>query len=103
MAGRSELRLELVRLESQGKTYSLHSNAYEQVGASQGKRTAKTVGIGTAVGAAIGAGVGAGSGTGVELATKGQQIIIPAETQLDFKLASPVVISYSPDKNRSRF
>ncbi len=114
MAGRSELRLELTRMEFQGKSYSLVSNTWEQRGASRGKRTAATVGGGAAIGAAIGAiagggkgaaigaAIGAGAGTGVQAATKGQQVRIDSETRLDFRLEQAVEVSYFPDGNKSR-
>jgi len=114
ITGRSELRLELVRMQFQGKSYVLASSEYEQVGTSRGKRSAATIGGGAAIGAAIGAiagggkgaaigaGVGAGSGTAVQVLTKGKQIKIPSETKLDFKLEQPVEVSYFPEKNKSR-
>ncbi len=114
MTGRSELGLELVRLEFQGKSYSLVSNEYEQAGPSRGKRTAETIGAGAAIGAAIGAiagggkgaaigaGVGGAAGTGVQVATKGKQVRIPSETKLDFRLQQPVEVTYFPEKNRTR-
>jgi len=113
MTGQSELALELVRMDFQGKTYTLTSNDYQQTGASRGKRTAETVGGGAALGAllgavighgkgaAIGAAAGAGTGTAVEAATKGQQIQIASETKVDFSLEQPVDVTYFPDKNRS--
>jgi len=114
MAGRSELQLELARLQFQGKTYTLNSSTYEQKGASEGKRTAATVGGGAAAGAiigaiagggkgaAIGAAVGAAGGTAVSGMTKGQQIRVPAETRLEFRLESPVTITYDPTKVNTR-
>lgn len=115
MTGRSELSLELNRIEFQGKTYSVETAAYSQAGSSRGKRTAATIGGGAALGAligavagggkgaAIGAAVGAGAGTGVQAATKGQQIKIPSETRLDFRLEQPLEITYIPGKaSRSR-
>ncbi len=114
MAGRSELRLELTRMEFQGKSYSLTSNTWQQQGASRGKRTAATVGGGAAIGAAIGAiagggkgaaigaAIGAGAGTGVQAATKGQQIRIDSETRLDFRLEQPVEVTYFPEKHKPR-
>jgi len=113
MTGQSELALELVRMEFQGKSYGLVSNEYTQTGNSRGKRTAETVGGGAAIGAvlgaiighgkgaAIGAATGAGAGTVAEAATKGQQVKIASETKLDFVLDQPVDVSYFPDKNRS--
>ena len=113
MVGRSELTLQLVRLDFQGKSYALSSDDYRDVGKSRGKRTAETVGAGAAVGAvlggifgggkgaAIGAGVGGGGGAAAEAATKGQQVRVPSETKLDFNLQEPVTVTYSPDKNAS--
>jgi hypothetical protein len=113
LTGQSTLALELVRMELQGKSYSLASNEYTQTGSSRGKRTAETVGGGAALGAllgavighgkgaAIGAATGAGAGTVAEEVTKGQQVRIPSETKLDFSLEQPVEVSYFPEKNRS--
>ena len=101
-------------MQFQGKSYTLMSNEYEQTGKSRGKRTAETIGAGAAIGAAIGAiagggkgaaigaGVGGATGTGIQVATKGQQVKIPSETKLDFRLEQPVEVSYFPEKNRSR-
>ncbi len=112
IAGRSELALELVRMVFQGKSYNLVSGEYRQTGASRGKRSTETIGGGAALGAiigaiagggkgaAIGATVGAAGGTGVQAATKGQQIKIPSETRLDFKLDQPVSVTYFPGKNQ---
>jgi hypothetical protein len=113
MAGQSELALELVRMEFQGKSYTLVSNNYEQTGSSRGKRTAETVGggavlgavlgglIGHGKGAAIGAATGAGAGTVVQGTTKGQQVQIASETKLDFALQQSVEVSYFPNRNRA--
>ncbi len=109
LSGQSELRLELVQMDFGGKSYTLQSSTYEQVGTSRGKRTAATVGAGAGIGAAIGAiagggkgaaigaGVGAASGTAIQVLTKGQQIRIPSETKLDFRLEQPVEIVYFPE------
>jgi hypothetical protein len=113
MTGQSQLALELVRMDFQGKSYGLVSNEFTQTGSSRGKRTAETVGGGAAIGAvlgaiighgkgaAIGAATGAGAGTVAEAATKGQQVKIPSETKVDFVLDQPVEVSYFPDRNRS--
>jgi len=105
MSGRSELGLELVRMEFQGKSYALASNEYQQVGTSRGKRTAATIGGGAAIGAAIGAiagggkgaaigaGVGAGAGGAVQVMTKGEQVHVPSETLLEFRIAQPFTVT----------
>ena len=114
MAGRSELRMELARMVYQGQSYSLSSSTYEQVGKSRGKDTAVKVGGGAAIGAAIGAiagggkgaaigaAIGAGGGTAVQVFTKGQQIRIPSETALEFRLEAPLDVTYLPEQNTSR-
>jgi hypothetical protein len=105
MAGRSDLVLQLARLDYQGR--------YQQTGASEGKRTATKIGGGAAIGAiiggligggkgaAIGAGTGAGAGTVASAAGKGQQVRIEAEAKLEFTLQQPVSITYNPDKIRT--
>jgi hypothetical protein len=111
--GQSQLALELVRMEFQGKSYALASNEYTQTGSSRGKRTAETVGGGAAIGAilgavigggkgaAIGAATGAGAGGVAQGVTKAQQVKIPSETKLDFSLEQPLELSYFPGKNHS--
>jgi hypothetical protein len=113
MTGRSGLTLQLASLEFQGQSYDLYSSDYQQTGASEGRRTAATVGGGAAVGAiiggivgggkgaAIGAGAGAGAGTVASAATRAQQVQIPAETTLNFTLQQPVTVTYNPEKNRT--
>ncbi len=113
MTGQSQLVLKVVRMQFQGKAYTLESNEYTQTGSSRGKRTAETVGggavlgtllgavIGGGKGAAIGAATGAGAGGAVQGATKGQQIQIASEAKLDFSLQQPVQVSYFPDKNQA--
>jgi outer membrane lipoprotein SlyB len=110
MTGKSELRLELVRMDFQSKSYPLVSSTYELAGTSRGKRTAATVGGGAALGAllgaiagggkgaAIGAGVGGAGGAVYQGATKGKQVKIPSETKLDFRLEQPCSITYMPRK-----
>ena len=113
LTGRAELTLQLARLDFQGKSYSLASDDYQEVGKSRGKRTAVGAGVGAAVGAAlggifgggkgaaIGAGAGGGAGTAGAAATGNTQVRIPSETKLDFNLQQPVDITYSPDKDAS--
>lgn len=105
LKGQSELKLQLDRIFVEKKAYTVESNVYQTVGVSQGSKTAKTVGIGTAIGAAIGAitggkkgaiigaGTGAGAGVGIEAATKGEQVRVESETRLDFRLEQPLEIS----------
>lgn len=114
-AGQSDVVMSLTRLSVHGRSYSLQTNQYSRKGSSRGKATAAKVGGGAAVGAilggllgggkgaAIGATVGAGAGTGVSAATKGQQIVLPSETVLNFQLQAPVsVIPTSEGPNAGR-
>lgn len=110
--GKSELQLALDSVEFQGKRYSLQSSTYQETGKSEGKNTAKKVGIGAAVGtaigaiagggkgAAIGAGVGAGAGVATQAMTHGEQVRVPSETRLDFKLEKPVEITIQPGRGK---
>ncbi len=111
--GKSELHLELVKMEFQGRSYPLVSTTYSVTGGSRGKNTAAKVGGGAALGAIIGAiaggGKGAGIGAGVgaaggaiyQGATKGKQVKIPAETRLDFQLEQPVTVTVLPRPSNS--
>jgi hypothetical protein len=106
--GKSQLHLELVKMDFQGRSYDLASDTYTEVGNSRGANTAKKVGggaiagallgglLGGGRGAAIGAGVGAGGGAVYQGATKGKQVKIPAETKLDFRLSQPVTVTVAP-------
>ena len=108
MKGKSELHMELLKLEYQGRAYPLVSSTNSTEGASKGKNTAKKVGGGAAIGAiiggiagggagaAIGAGVGAGTGAVWSGVTKGKQVKIPSETTLNFQLEQPVAITVLP-------
>ena len=114
-AGKSDVVLELTQLSVNGKTYDLHTSQFSKAGSSRGKSTATKVGAGAGIGAligalagggkgaAIGAAVGGAAGTGVSAATKGQQIVLPSETVLNFQLTSPVaVIPTSKGRNAGR-
>jgi hypothetical protein len=113
MKGKSELHLELVKVEFQGRSYPLVSSTYSLTGSSRGKNTAAKVGGGAALGAIIGAiaggGKGAGIGAGVgaaggaiyQGATRGKHVKIPAETKLDFQLEQPVTVTVMPHASNS--
>ena len=110
--GKSQLALELTRVTYSGHSYSIQTNQWSKEGGSRGVRTAETVGGGAALGAiiggiagggkgaAIGAAVGAGAGTGVQAATKGQQIHVPPETVLNFRLQQPITV-VAASRNRT--
>jgi hypothetical protein len=101
MSGSSELTLELTDILIRGTAYPLLTSSYEVKGKGEGKNTAKKVvggaGLGALIGgiagggkgAGIGALAGAGAGTAVAATKKGQQISIPSETLLEFRLQQP--------------
>jgi hypothetical protein len=109
LAGKSELRLELTGIQINHVVQPVVTGDYEVSGKSRGSNTAKKVGGGAAVGAligaiagggkgaAIGAGVGAGAGTAVQVLTHGEQVSVPSETVLNFKLQQPVTLPVSKD------
>jgi len=116
-AGKSELTLQLDRIQVGGKSYAIQTDQYHREGSSRGKNTAAKVGAGAAIGAiiggiagggkgaAIGAAAGGGVGGGVQAATKGQQIKLPTETVLNFTLQSPLSVtptSEGPHSDRQK-
>lgn len=104
VAGSSELQLELTRMVIDGRDYPVVSSDYTLQGKGRGKNTAEKVGGGAALGAiigaiagggkgaAIGAGVGAGAGGAVQVLTRGQQVKVPSETLLEFRLQQPATV-----------
>jgi outer membrane biosynthesis protein TonB len=108
MTGKSELHLELIKLEVYGRSYPLVSSTYSLAGSSRGKNTAEKVGgvaaLGAIIGALAGGGKGAGIGAGVgaagggvyQGATRGKQVKIPSETKLDFQLDQPLTVTVMP-------
>ena len=102
MSGSSELTLELTDIVISGTAYPLLTSTYEVKGKGEGGNTAKKVvggaGLGALIGgiagggkgAGIGAAAGAATGTAVAGAKKGQQLQIPSETLLEFRLQQPV-------------
>jgi hypothetical protein len=105
ISGSSELQLELTRMVIDGRDYPLVSSDYTLQGKGRGSNTAKKVGGGAALGAiigavagggkgaAIGAGVGAGAGGAVQVLTRGQQVKVPSETLLEFRLQQPATVA----------
>ncbi len=105
LAGSSELQLELTRMVIDGHDYPVVSSDYTLQGKGRGKNTAEKVGGGAALGAiigaiagggkgaAIGAGVGAGAGGAVQVLTRGQQVKVPSETLLEFRLQQPATVT----------
>jgi hypothetical protein len=104
MSGSSQLTLELTDIVIKGTAYPLLTSTYEVKGKGEGSKTAKKViggaGLGALIGgiagggkgAAIGAGAGAATGTAVSGARKGEQLVIPSESLIEFRLQQPVAL-----------
>jgi hypothetical protein len=102
--GSSELSVRVTSIEYRGKTYEVNSSVYADAGKARGKQTAVKTGIGAAAGAvigaiagggkgaAIGSAAGGGAGFGWNALTHGQQVKIPSETILTFRLAAPLTL-----------
>lgn len=102
--GEGELSLALTSVTVRGKTYNITTQVLENTVKGKGKRTAATTGGGAAGGALIGgiagggkgAGIGALVGAGAGLiggaATGNQQIEIPVESALSFRLSAPLTL-----------
>jgi hypothetical protein len=102
MSGSSQLTLELTDIVINGTAYPLLTSTFEVKGKGEGKKTAGKVlggtGLGALIGglagggtgAAIGALAGAAGGTAVAASKKGEQLQIPSESLLEFRLEQPV-------------
>jgi YmgG-like glycine-zipper protein len=102
--GKSQLKLELTDILIRNRLQPIMTGDYEVSGSSRGSDTAKKVGIGAVAGtiigaiagggkgAAIGAGVGAGAGAAIQVVTKGEQVHVPSETLLDFRIEQPFTV-----------
>ena len=104
MSGSSELALELTDIVINGTSYPLLTSTYEIKGSGEGSKTARKVvggaGLGALIGGIAGGGKGAGigalagaaGGTAVAASKKGQQLSIPSESLIKFRLAQPVAL-----------
>jgi len=104
MKGSSDLTLELTDIVINGTVYPLLTSTYEIKGKGEGGNTAKKVvggaGLGALIGglagggkgAGIGALAGAGAGTAIAASKKGEQLQIPSESLLEFRLEQPVAL-----------
>jgi hypothetical protein len=101
MKGSSELSLELTDIVIRGTAYPLLTSTYDIKGKGEGGNTTKKIlggaGLGALIGgiagggkgAGIGALAGAGAGTAVAASKKGEQLSIPSESLLEFRLQQP--------------
>lgn len=104
MSGSSQLTLELTDIVINGTAQPIMTSTYEVKGKGEGKKTAGKVlggtGLGALIGgiagggtgAAIGALAGAAGGTALAASKKGEQLQIPSESLLEFRLEQPVAL-----------
>lgn len=115
LTGSPVLTLKLTSLELGGKSYPLYTYLFRVEGTSKtqptetkikggavigaivggvfsGSAKGGTTAVGRAAGMGTGAALGAGIGTAVAAATPGPILSIPAESQIDFCLASPIAV-----------
>ncbi len=102
--GSALLTISLSSISHRGERIECSTEPYSKEGAGRGKNTAEKTGGGAAVGAilggilgggkgaAIGAAAGGGVGAGANGITRGQQVQIPSESVVRFKLADPIIV-----------
>ncbi len=109
VAGGAELTLRFVELVTpDGASYPISCEPFVLTGKGDAKESAAEIGGGAVVGGIVGgiaggkddiakgAAIGAALGTGVAIATKGDQIVLPAGQQLNVTISSPVAIKMKP-------
>ena len=103
MKGSDKITLKLNTVSIGGMVYEVASTDVESKGKGEGKKTARKIGGGAGLGAIVGGIAGGGEGaaigaaiggvTGAAVASGGQEHLkLPAETRLQFQLASAVSI-----------
>ncbi|HEV2135567.1 MAG TPA: hypothetical protein VGR47_15135 [Terracidiphilus sp.] len=115
LTGASHLTLELTALNLGGRTFRLYTPPFKVVGQSKTRPTVNKVTTGAAVGAlamdtraglmdmhvkegprlladSAAAGVGAGAGIAIAASSPPSIALIPAESQMEFTLASPIAV-----------
>jgi len=109
IAGGAELTLRFTELVMpDGKSYAISCDPFRLTGKGEAKSSAVQIGGGAAAGAIVGgllggkddigkgAAAGAIIGTGVAIATKGDQIILPAGQKMRVSLNAPVTVVTKP-------
>ncbi|MBB5337956.1 BON domain-containing protein [Tunturiibacter gelidoferens] len=108
--GSSLLTVELTSINRRGEKLAVTTEPYSVEGKGRGKNTAEKVGGGAAVGAilggilgggkgaAIGAAAGGGVGAGANTITRGEQVQIPSESLIRFRLTNTLSLRV-PTKN----
>jgi hypothetical protein len=102
--GEALLTIRLTRISVRGKDYQLATHTWSDTEKGKGKRSAAVTGGGAAGGALIGGLAGGGKGAGIgalvggigglaaSAGTGGQNVNLPAETKINFKLSKSLTI-----------
>ena len=105
--GHSLLSVELTSVRRHGELLPISTDSYTVEGKNRGKNSAEKIGGGAAIGAVLGgifgggkgAGIGAlaggGGGAAVQDFTRGQQVSIPSESVIRFRLARSLTVRSS--------
>lgn len=112
--GNSLLTISLTGISRRGDRVAISTEPYSKAGNGRGKNTAEKVGGGAAVGAilggifgggkgaGIGAAAGGGLGAGANAITRGQQVQIPLESLIRFRLTSAINLRVRPGDRTDR-
>jgi hypothetical protein len=104
MSGSSQLTLELTDIVIDDTPYPVVTDTFDLKGKGEGKKTAGKIfggaGLGALIGgiagggtgAAIGVVAGAAGGTALAASKKGEQLQVPSESLIEFRLAQPAVL-----------
>jgi hypothetical protein len=107
--GRAGLTVRFHTLTVGSRTYDIATEPVRREAAGTKAKDARNIGIGAGAGAVIGgiiggrkgagigAAVGGAGGTGMVLATKGEEVRLPAGTAVTTRLADPLVIEMRPE------
>ena len=111
IAGAPELTLRFTRMEIDGREYPIAADPFRIRGKNDVGESVGEIGGGTVVGGVVGAVaghgtgdvvkgavVGAAVGTGVAVATKGNQIVLPAGQRLQIRLVEGVKVKYEAER-----
>ena len=111
IAGAPELTLRFTQLVVDGRSYPITADPFRVRGKNDAAESAAEIGGGAVVGGIIGAVagstvkgavVGAVLGTGVAVATKGNQIVLPAGQRLRVTISQPVRVTYKPAEEEKK-
>ena len=103
--GGAVLAIKLERVHTRWGNYPVATSTIDKAEKGKGKRSAAFIGGGAGLGAligglagggkgaAIGAAAGGGAGAGVQILTKGQQVKVPSETLLEFRLQQSATVT----------